>query len=86
MAITATRTKMPSSEAELSPIDKLISEAYSEIDKAIVKVQSWCSHMLASSNKVLASAVACLDTRPASSGDLLPSPCPVLTGMLTSLQ
>jgi len=39
VAITATRTNMPSSEAELSPIDKLISEAYSEIDKAIVKVQ-----------------------------------------------
>ncbi len=38
VAITATRTNMPSSEAELSPIDKLISEAYSEIDKAIVKV------------------------------------------------
>ena len=38
MAITATRANMPSSEAELSPIDKLISEAYSEIDKAIVKV------------------------------------------------
>ena len=38
VAITATRANMPSSEAELSPIDKLISEAYSEIDKAIVKV------------------------------------------------
>ncbi len=37
VAITATRASMPSSESELSPVDKLISEAYSEIDKSIVK-------------------------------------------------
>jgi len=36
-AVTGMTNELPSSEDEIKPIEKLISEAYQEIDKAVVK-------------------------------------------------